>query len=245
MLQRIENRAYRSILQVPNYTAVEFLRGEIGASSMESRSIKGKILYLKHALQGPNGLLKEIITVELEREETRWMKDVSSYMGSLGINKSYIENNTIAELKRVVNKWETKIWIQGMSNKSTLQIYRMYKKEVKEEKWFRNGEKWSVMLKARSNTLKLRWREWATQENKKCGLCDGDVETLEHFLIICPKLQEERSKYVELQMPREENTNTTIATILLFREDKNPAYYIDMLWNLWIARRKLYRSIEE
>ena len=88
VLQRIENRAYRSILQVPNYIAIEFLRGEIGASSMESRSIKGKILYLKHALQGPNGLLKEIVSVELERKETRWMKDVSGYMDALGINKS-------------------------------------------------------------------------------------------------------------------------------------------------------------
>ena len=32
--QRIENKAFRTILQVPTYTAVEFLRGEFGASFM-------------------------------------------------------------------------------------------------------------------------------------------------------------------------------------------------------------------
>ena len=33
-MQRVENKAYRTILNLPLYTAVEFLRGEIGSSSI-------------------------------------------------------------------------------------------------------------------------------------------------------------------------------------------------------------------
>ena len=43
-LQEIENRAYRHILQVPTYTAIEFLRGEVGVSSMITRDMKSKIM---------------------------------------------------------------------------------------------------------------------------------------------------------------------------------------------------------
>ena len=41
---RLGNKAYRDILQVPIYTASEFLKGEIGAPSSESKDIKNKWL---------------------------------------------------------------------------------------------------------------------------------------------------------------------------------------------------------
>ena len=40
---------FRTILQVPTYTAVEFLRGEVGASSMMASDIKFEIIYLRHS----------------------------------------------------------------------------------------------------------------------------------------------------------------------------------------------------
>ena len=48
-LQIIENKAFRFIFQVPTYTAIEYLREEVGASDMQSRDMKSKIHYLKHA----------------------------------------------------------------------------------------------------------------------------------------------------------------------------------------------------
>ena len=41
-LQIFDNRAYRNILKVPNFTAIEFLRGEIDASSSKARDIKNE-----------------------------------------------------------------------------------------------------------------------------------------------------------------------------------------------------------
>ena len=41
-LQTLDNMAYRFILKVPKYTAIEFLRGEVGASAAISRDMKNK-----------------------------------------------------------------------------------------------------------------------------------------------------------------------------------------------------------
>ena len=46
-LQIFDNRAYRNILKVPNFTAIEFLRGEIDASSSKARDIKNELLFMK------------------------------------------------------------------------------------------------------------------------------------------------------------------------------------------------------
>ena len=65
-LREIENKAFRHILQVPSYAAVEFLRGEIMPSNMITRDMNNKILYLKHASTNKNNeLLKYILNIEL------------------------------------------------------------------------------------------------------------------------------------------------------------------------------------
>ena len=96
-------------------------------------------------------------------------------------------------------------------------------------------------MRARSNTLKLKWRTWGLQENKICDLCSLEIESLEHFLIDCPKLQIVRQQYVELQKPTILNKNEIMAIILLLKISTNQLdiYYIDMINNLWNVRNKL------
>ena len=45
MQQKIENKAFRAILRHPKFTAIDFLRGETGASSSRARSVKNKLLF--------------------------------------------------------------------------------------------------------------------------------------------------------------------------------------------------------
>ena len=60
-LQKIENMVWRQVLGAPGYVAVETLRGEIGSGTMEERDMKNKLCYVKHVMEGNNGLLKEIL----------------------------------------------------------------------------------------------------------------------------------------------------------------------------------------
>ena len=102
------------------------------------------------------------------------------------------------------------------------------------------------MMRARSDTLKLQWREWATESGKMCRMCKTQVETLDHFLVDCSKLQETRMKYIELQWPKGEKVDELINRILLLdeRNRENSEYYIDMLWDLWMERKKQMSAIE-
>ena len=51
-----------------------------------------------------------------------------------------------------------------------------------------------------------------------CKLCGANIENLEHFLLECEKLGEERRRIVELQQPYEENRKK-IMGIVLFKEE--------------------------
>ena len=74
------------------------------------------------------------------------------------------------------------------------------------------------MMKARSNTMKLRWRNWGTDEEKICQTCNCEVETLEHFLIDYHPLQEVRNQVVDLQWPKNENDKEeNISKMLLLK----------------------------
>ena len=247
-LQVIENKAYRAILQLPQYTPSEFLRGEIGASSVYSRDIKSKLLYLQSILKSnANTLLKNIIVKELEVSELKWIKTVQRYLNEAGLNLENLKEYSANQIRRVINDKDTREWRESMENKSSLLIYRSFKVQIEEIKWFRNGGKWSIMIAARANTLRLGWREWELEEGKICKLCREENETLEHFLIVCCELQETRSKYCELQMPRIENNNIIIGEILMLTNNHNgedSQYFVNMLWDLWNMRSKAIKSIE-
>ena len=68
-LQTIENGVYRKILGGAPGTVLETLRGDIGASLMESRIMENKILFAKNIIEGNNKLIKEILRNMREDED--------------------------------------------------------------------------------------------------------------------------------------------------------------------------------
>ena len=94
---------------------------------------------------------------------------------------------------------------------------------------------------SQSNTLKPNWRELGTELSKICKLCNEGIETLEHFLIDCNRLQELRSGYLVLQRPTVQNKNELMASVLLLGSegDGEAEYYMELLWSLWRKREML------
>ena len=240
-IQIIENKAFRTILQLPKSTANSFLRGEVGSSTVKSRDMKNKLLFLKHSLQsGKNNLLKEIVESELIKCSTNWMRNVNKYLSELNLNVSEICNMSINVLTNKVYDYDDKCWREEMENKTTLFFYKN-KKDISEIKWFRNSYKHTIMMRARSNTLNLAWRDWSLNASKNCKLCDGEIETLKHFLLDCPALQIYRNEYICLQLPRNTDENSIITEILLlsYEYDYPPIYYIDMIFYVWKKRNEI------
>ena len=129
-----------------------------------------------------------------------------------------------------------------MNDKATLKLYREEKLKIEETKWFRNGHRFSIMMQARSNSLPLGWRAFRADEEKLCKVCNqGEVETLEHFLLKCVPLQQTRSKYIYLQLPRQEDETDILKTMLLLRSGKEISNLcmINCIAELWRARNKI------
>ena len=138
---------------------------------------------------------------------------MKKYLQTVNMSVNNMINLSINQIKSKINKWDNDKWVQNMETKSTLDIHRSHKKVIEEERWFRNGIKYNIMIKARSNTLKLGWREWTVQENKICQQCKIEIESLEHFILMCTKLQHLRNKYIQLQLPMNENKLVILSEI--------------------------------
>ena len=118
-------------------------------------------------------------------------------MDDLGLSLEQIRILKKTEIENMITKWDSIKWRENMGEKRTMELYRNCKEKPEEVKWFRNDYKCSIMMQSRSNSLKLNWRALNENRDKSCQLCGANVETLEHFVIYCEKLQEDRSKPIK------------------------------------------------
>ena len=75
-LQIIENNVYRNLLGVGPKTPVETLRGEKGASEVDSRVMETVLMFAKDTLQGKFEDIKGYMTHDLETGKERWVREI-------------------------------------------------------------------------------------------------------------------------------------------------------------------------
>ena len=247
-LQTLDNMAYRFILKVPKYTAIEFLRGEVGASAAISRDMKNKLMFLRHALSSDeNPLLKQIVLSDIQNKCTKWAKNIADYLNELNISLTDACNARRDHLEDKIRKWDSQKWKANMEPKKTLVLYKEMKQNPDEVKWFKNGYKYAIMMQARSNSLNLGWRGLTDDKNKLCRICNlNTVETLTHFLILCPTLQPVRSKNLLLQLPNIENIDEISKIFLLYKQAEHLSNIdlINILFELWMERDKTLKRLQ-
>ena len=73
----------------PRYAPNCTLRGEVGASVMKTKVIKGHLQYIRNTLQGNNTLLKEIMVTQMEEGYTRWAKTTKTYLKFRASSKEF------------------------------------------------------------------------------------------------------------------------------------------------------------
>ena len=215
-LQTIENNTYRRILRAPSYTAIAALRGEIGASTMHSRIVKNKTLYYKSIRERKSKLLQEILEMQQERN-FNWIRNLRRDMGEMGWNLENIVGRDQKDIKEMFRELDEERWRREMDVKSTFKIYRRYKGKMKEGKYYNNEES-KILFRVRSNTLKLGNRERFVGGNVGCVLCGDELEDLEHFIMECRRLQQERNELVRLQRPLEEDRERVLGAVILCDE---------------------------
>ena len=219
--QRIENQVYRNILQLPTYVASGGLRSEIGASSCRARDMKEKILFVKHIMKdNGNALLRRIFMHRFENNEGEYTALVKRYMEAVGLTLNEVKCKSDDSLKKLVNGWDSVRWRAEITEKETLRIYRKYKTDIKEEKWYDNTWQSNVMMKGRFNVLPLNWRKRHQGGSVLCPICNEEDETQEHFLIHCKAYADLKRDYNFINGGANDEDDT-MARMLLLKEESD------------------------
>lgn len=146
-LQIIENSVYRQILGAPKYAQTCTLRGEVGASSMKTRIIEGRLLYLKSIIEpyctrnqnnitreenNRNSLVKEILR-RTKANYLNWMKTTTKYLETIKLTYNNIKALKSGEIKNKIKEWDSDQWKTEVQEKSSLQIYKIFKLSISSE----------------------------------------------------------------------------------------------------------------
>ena len=231
-LQRIENGVYRRILGGQRYTPICTLRGDIGASLMESRNIETKLIYYKYMLNCKNELLREIMK-DMEEKKHKFYKECKIHMETLGIED--IEQETKNSIKDKVKNRDSELWKNELREKSSLSIYRLMKENIKEETIYENNFASVLWYRARANTLPLENRKRFQDQDTTCKICQKESEDILHFLLECEAYTKERSKIIELQRPYMEDKERIVGEFLF--EEKNLFNKKKTLETIWKIRK--------
>ena len=172
-------------------------------------------------------MLINILSVVIERKHP-YARKVQQYGDILNIGSlNELRNISEGELSGKINAWMLKEWEDELSQKSTLAIYREYKNEIKTENFYDNTFQSVLLFRARANCLKLGWRKRFEQGEVDCKLCGYEEETLEHFIMDCPRYSEIRNDY--------DVSGMNIQSILGFDGGKNiekSKRFIEKIWNI-------------
>ena len=242
-LQTIENSVYRQILGAPRYAPNATLRGEIGASSMRKRIIESRLKYMKSIETGRNPLLEDILyTIKRYGKWQKWYDKTEEYGKEFNHSIAEIEDLSENELRRTLNEYDTERWKKELNSKSSIAIYKDWKKEIKEEPIYDNRPASVTLYRARANCLPLMERNRHTGENTQC-FCGEGTENLEHMLLHCKEYEEIRMLTKELQRPYNEKTEDVIGTFLF--DTTNIEEKKTVLHKIWRKREAKTRAARD
>ena len=197
------------------------MRGDIGASTVEAKDMKCKLKYVQHVYGNQSDFLKKTSNKIIDSSHPLGRK-VLGYLEVLNISTvSDLTEMSEGDLYRRIDDLIHREWIVKLNERSTLRLYRERKNEIKEEIFYGNSFHSVLLFKARSNSLKLGWRERFEGVHVNCKLCGAHEETL----VQCHTLRYMRDEY--------EITGVTIQNILGFGKDGDIEKYKTYLDKIW------------
>ena len=191
-LEKSQNIIGRWSLGVPNSTAVEAIRGEMGWSTFRERVVKGKLNLLKKIEGlGEDRWVKKVLSAE---GNSSWKKEMQRWKRRENVEEEWQRLDGRTVRKKVEENGRNR-WQAGMASKSTLRWYR--EKERPEALHWHVGDWGSKLLvKARTGTLEVKARS-RDEQDQDCSFCRGERETVEHFIVECRRYEQQRATLLE------------------------------------------------
>ena len=162
-LQVIENRVFRYMIGVAGFVSISALRGEVGASRVETRIMETILMFTKDTLTGTFRKVKEYMEHEKFTEKGIWIKTANTYREEIGMTWEQLLQ---IDIKKIAHKTmgHTKI-ARDILHKPTLQWHREGKLSIKYDYCYSNNTSSNYLAKAWTNTLQLE--EYFERRNKE------------------------------------------------------------------------------
>ena len=136
--QKIEYGVYRHLIGVAGYTAIEAIRGEIGASLMETRQMEASILFIKDGLECNFEKIRIALENNIKNNKGDWIHRINKFIKTVNLTWTEIRNKNRQEIRDIIRKYDTSLWEEGMKNKSLLYMYIEEKKKMGYEECYNN-----------------------------------------------------------------------------------------------------------
>merc|ERR1711874_696750 len=118
---------------------VDALRGEMGASLVDSRIMETMLLYAIDTMQGGFQNIKNMGEDTMKVKKGRWYISIEKYMENLGISWEELKKMSREELKRRVREYDTKKWETSLQDLKTQKYYVQGKKKLGYDFCYRNS----------------------------------------------------------------------------------------------------------
>jgi len=242
-LQRLENKVWRFLMGVGGYSTVDALRGEMGASLVESRIMETMLLYARDAMKGSFQNIKNMMEDTMTVKKGKWYNSMKDHLRKLNTTWDNLIEMPRAEIKRRVKDYDTERWRTSLQDLRTQKYYVLGKKKFGYDFCYRNNYDSTFLAKARLNALKLeeqisRGKDWY---DSTCKLCKLAEENIVHFIMDCPALENIRDYDI---IGRNEKSSEEKMVDLLFFNGRFQEVGL-MIRKLWLKRRSLLTSIKE
>ena len=137
-------------------------------------------------------------------------------------------------------------WQKEVTEKSTLELFRKYKSEIKEESIYDNSQGSVLLFRCRTNTMPLNNRNRHTNSDTSCPCCNFENEDLNHFLLHCPAYSSARRDLFILQQPYIEQTDAILQRLLLFSNEPLTFQHDakKLLCKMYLLRKKKIESVQ-
>ena len=171
----------------------------------------------------------------------RWIKAIEEYRIELGLTWDQLREIDQPSLKRLVKEYDTEEWLKEMRSKPSLRFYIKEKSEVKYDMCYRNSLSSAYYARARTNSLKLEEQigRGKIEYDRKCKMCEEEVEDIVHFTVKCEKLEGKRNyDLINKNLIDPEERMRTV----LFRNEKRQEVG-RMIRDMWVLRSELLREI--
>ena len=101
-----------------------------------------------------------------------------------------MKESTKEKLEEITKKWDTEKWKSEIESKSSLNIYKQWKKVIKVV--YDNTFASVVLFKARTGMLNVNKQKRDMGVCSSCHFCADVEEDLINFILMCPGYKEER-----------------------------------------------------